>query len=211
MPYSKHTKNLDYEKYVDGLLGMENAIGLVHTLCVMLRETRQMARAKTDSSFAPFLRELIANFGDLVNADYDPYKISFPPAYAHLSPEEFNAEYEAVQAQIESVRMLGGEDPWKEGKGAKGNDCEAVFAEFEETKERFKRTYSLLVEKMREVTVKHEGVLKFWKKSEAVEGRMLSISPQLPKLYKQYKEAVRLPPYLSSQLQAQRQQIAALF
>jgi hypothetical protein len=36
MPYSKHTKNLDYWKYVEGLIGQENAIGLVYNLCTLL-------------------------------------------------------------------------------------------------------------------------------------------------------------------------------
>ena len=36
MPFSKHTKNLDYEKYLEGLIGLENAISLVHNLCLLL-------------------------------------------------------------------------------------------------------------------------------------------------------------------------------
>lgn len=33
MPMSKHTKNLDYEKYIDGLLGYESAVNLIYDLC----------------------------------------------------------------------------------------------------------------------------------------------------------------------------------
>lgn len=29
MPFSKHTVNLDYEKYLEGLLGYENAVNLI--------------------------------------------------------------------------------------------------------------------------------------------------------------------------------------
>ena len=31
----------------------------------------------------------MSNYENLVNCDYDPYKISFPAAYQHLSSEEF--------------------------------------------------------------------------------------------------------------------------
>jgi hypothetical protein len=33
MPFSKHSKNMDYEKYVEGLLGYENAVNLIFNLC----------------------------------------------------------------------------------------------------------------------------------------------------------------------------------
>ena len=32
MPYSKFTKSMDYEKYVEGMLGYENAIKLIYEL-----------------------------------------------------------------------------------------------------------------------------------------------------------------------------------
>jgi len=32
MPVNKHTKNLDYKKYVQGMIGYENAVVLIHQL-----------------------------------------------------------------------------------------------------------------------------------------------------------------------------------
>ncbi len=32
MPVNKHTKNLDYAKYVQGTLGYENAVNLIYNL-----------------------------------------------------------------------------------------------------------------------------------------------------------------------------------
>ena len=35
MPFSKHTKNLDYEKCIEGLLGYENSVNIVYNLTVL--------------------------------------------------------------------------------------------------------------------------------------------------------------------------------
>lgn len=67
MPFSKHTKNLDYEKYVDGLLGYENAVNLVFNLCELLREGRQLVKSKEDNVFGHFLQEVMNNYEGLVN------------------------------------------------------------------------------------------------------------------------------------------------
>ncbi len=32
MPVNKHTKNLDYKKYVQATIGYENAVGLIFSL-----------------------------------------------------------------------------------------------------------------------------------------------------------------------------------
>lgn len=35
MPYTKFTKNLDYNKYIEGLLGEENAVNLIYDLATL--------------------------------------------------------------------------------------------------------------------------------------------------------------------------------
>lgn len=42
-------------------------------------------KARTDSQFPHFLDDLYKNYDGLINLDYDPYNVSFPPAYNHLS------------------------------------------------------------------------------------------------------------------------------
>ena len=87
MPFNKHTGNLDYEKYVEGLLGHENAVELIYNLCLLVKAVNVYSKAKDDKKFKDFYEEVMANYDSLVNVDYDPYKISFPPAYQHI-PEE---------------------------------------------------------------------------------------------------------------------------
>jgi hypothetical protein len=67
MPFSKHTVNLDYEKYLEGLLGYENAVNLIYNLSVLLKDSFYFANAKNDSKFATFLNEIIDNYDTLVN------------------------------------------------------------------------------------------------------------------------------------------------
>ena len=40
LPLSKHTKNLDYSKYVEGLLGFEGAVTLVHKACLFVKRLK---------------------------------------------------------------------------------------------------------------------------------------------------------------------------
>lgn len=46
LPFTKHTTNLDYEKYMDGLLGYESSINLIHNLCILLKESNQYSKSK---------------------------------------------------------------------------------------------------------------------------------------------------------------------
>ena len=67
MPVNKHTKNLDYKKYVQATLGYENAINLIYNMTEMAFESVLIKKSKNDVNFGSFLHELIQNFNDLVN------------------------------------------------------------------------------------------------------------------------------------------------
>lgn len=54
MPVNKHTKNLDYKKYVQATLGYENAVGLIYNLVELAYETILSKKAKNDVSFGQF-------------------------------------------------------------------------------------------------------------------------------------------------------------
>lgn len=87
MPYSKHTKNLDLEKYVEGLIGQENSITLLFNLCTLLLESKRALKSREDSRFHAFLEDIYRNYDALINTEYDPYKVSFPAAYGQLNDE----------------------------------------------------------------------------------------------------------------------------
>ncbi len=55
MPFSKHTANLDYEKYIEGLLGYENSVKLIHNLCCLLKESLHYEKSKEDHKFNSFI------------------------------------------------------------------------------------------------------------------------------------------------------------
>lgn len=38
LPISKHTRNMDYSKYVEGLLGFEASVTLIYKLAVFIRK-----------------------------------------------------------------------------------------------------------------------------------------------------------------------------
>ena len=88
-------------------------------------------RAKEDSKFNSFFEEIMNNYEQLVNTDYDPYKISFPAAYQHLETEDFEFEFEEVMRGIseQRERMEEGEE--------EGSDYETMFKEFEEKRSVF--------------------------------------------------------------------------
>jgi hypothetical protein len=61
MPYSKHTQNLDYQRYVEGLLGFENAVNLIFNLCQLASDCNNIKKSKDDQNFGLFLSEIFAN------------------------------------------------------------------------------------------------------------------------------------------------------
>ena len=54
MPVNKHTKNLDYKKYVQATLGYENAVTLIYNLVELAYESVLSKKAKNDESFGQF-------------------------------------------------------------------------------------------------------------------------------------------------------------
>jgi hypothetical protein len=74
---------------VEGLIGLENAIALLFTLCTLLLQSRKAAKSRHDNQFHFFLEDVYRNYDALINVDYDPYKVSFPPAYTQLTQQEF--------------------------------------------------------------------------------------------------------------------------
>ena len=47
MPFSKHTKNLDYLKCIEGVLGYENAVNLIYNMAEL-----------AESKFKPIPKEI---------------------------------------------------------------------------------------------------------------------------------------------------------
>jgi hypothetical protein len=129
MPFSKHTRNLDYEKYLEGLIGYENSINLIYNLCMLLLESNKLSRSREDKQFHSFLEDLYRNYDSLVNLEYDPYKISFPPAYQQLTEDAFNEKYEGLLEKIKDMREKG-----KVEETASKTSFEMIFREFEEHK-----------------------------------------------------------------------------
>ena len=78
MPVTKHTKNLDYLKYVRGQLGYENAIVLIHSLVELAIEVILLNKSKKDTIFGQFFHDTVSSFGELVNETYDIYGVTFP-------------------------------------------------------------------------------------------------------------------------------------
>lgn len=54
MPVNKHTKNLDYKKYVKATIGYENAVNLIFTLVELAYETVLIQKSKQDVNFGQF-------------------------------------------------------------------------------------------------------------------------------------------------------------
>lgn len=46
MPFSKHTKAMEYDKYVDAMLGFENAVKLIYDLTKFARKGKYLERKK---------------------------------------------------------------------------------------------------------------------------------------------------------------------
>ena len=57
MPFSKHTSNLDFEKYVQGTLGYENSVFLVYNLTELAYENVLSKKSKPDLTFGQFFHE----------------------------------------------------------------------------------------------------------------------------------------------------------
>lgn len=80
MPVSRHTRNLDYRAYVEGLLGEETAMGL-------LLDLGEMAQAKfgggggVEAVAGDMIGEIVRARGELVNVGYDAYGVMFPGRY----------------------------------------------------------------------------------------------------------------------------------
>lgn len=93
---SKHTKNLDYDKYVEGLLGYESSVGLIYSLTELADEKFAPGIHKIEEVAADLLGELIEHNGELVNPNYDPYGVTFPPKYFQdeENDQEANEKYE---------------------------------------------------------------------------------------------------------------------
>ena len=51
MPVNKHTKNLDYKKYLQATIGYENAVSLIFSLTELAFETVLIKKAKPDVAF----------------------------------------------------------------------------------------------------------------------------------------------------------------
>lgn len=66
---------------------------------------KKHAKSKEDTQFGPFLEDLYKNYDSLINLEYDPYKISFPAAYAGLSEEEFDEKYAELLARIQYLKQ----------------------------------------------------------------------------------------------------------
>ena len=95
MPFSKHTKSMDYEKYVEGMLGFENSVKLIFELTKFARKSRHIELNKRDfaeneSTFGNCLHDLIHNFESLVSTEYDPYGITFPAAYTDVEKRDLD-------------------------------------------------------------------------------------------------------------------------
>jgi hypothetical protein len=54
MPVNKHTKNLDYKKYLQATIGYENAVGLIFILVELAFETVLAQKSKNDLAFGQF-------------------------------------------------------------------------------------------------------------------------------------------------------------
>lgn len=78
MPVNKHTKNLDYKKFVQATVGYENAVNLIFNLVELAYETVLSKKAKQDVAFGQFFHDMVDNFAELVNENYDLYGITFP-------------------------------------------------------------------------------------------------------------------------------------
>lgn len=79
LPVSNHTKNMDYNKYVEGLLGFESAVTLIHRLCLFVKKLKENRnREKPDYKIVSLVSELCQNRETLVNERYDPFGIKFP-------------------------------------------------------------------------------------------------------------------------------------
>ena len=60
---SKHTKNLDYDKYVAGLLGVESAVNLIFDLSQLAASKFSTNISKIEEKAADLLGELIKHSG----------------------------------------------------------------------------------------------------------------------------------------------------
>lgn len=91
---AKHSKNVDHEKCVEGLLGFESSVGLVHKLVTFVKKAVEVRRRnRPDSRIVPLVKELLENKEQLVNAKYDPFGITVPESSGSLSEEEFKRRY----------------------------------------------------------------------------------------------------------------------
>ena len=145
-------------------------------------------KAKPDGKFNDFFEEIMKNYENLVNVDYDPYKISFPAAYQHLEQEEFQLEFEEVMRRIQEQKQNRKEEKIDE----EDPGYEAMFQDFQEKKAEFQEKYQAFIEKISSLVHENTIMIKNWQRPEDFSGRTLKISERLPKLYRQYKEKIRL-------------------
>lgn len=46
MPFSKHTKTMDYGRYIEGMLGFENSVKLIYELTKFARKSKHLQLKK---------------------------------------------------------------------------------------------------------------------------------------------------------------------
>ena len=81
MPITKYTKNLDYDRYVEGLLGVECAVNLLYDLAKLAEQKFMPNINRLEDIANQLLEDLIRNSDELVNVGYQPYGVTFPNKY----------------------------------------------------------------------------------------------------------------------------------
>ena len=108
MPFSKHTKTMDYEQYLSAMLGLENSVRLIYDLTKFARKGKYLQfkkaeREEDDHTFGSYLNDLMENYESLVNINYDPYGITFPPAFKDVDEQDLNHKFMEIKTGIENL------------------------------------------------------------------------------------------------------------